>query len=114
MFTFAKAVFANAFAKPTTRLFPAERRASFALTRDRLNIDIAKCTFCTLCSKRCPPGALAVDRAARTWTVDRTRCILCGFCAEVCPKDCLSFSGFGADAPTGEMVAPLPGPHDKA
>ena len=30
----------------------------------------SKCVYCTLCAKKCPAGALTVDRAAKTWTLD--------------------------------------------
>src|SRR5699024_7560160 len=37
----------------------------------------------------CPPGALTVDRAARSWTINRFDCVQCGNCVQVCPKKCL-------------------------
>ena len=48
--------------------------------------DPAKCVYCTICAKKCPAGALTVDRAAKTWTLDEDVCVGCGTCAEVCPK----------------------------
>ena len=48
--------------------------------------DPAKCIYCTLCAKKCPAGALAVDRAAKTWTLDEDKCIACGTCHDICPK----------------------------
>ena len=48
--------------------------------------DPAKCVYCTLCAKKCPVGALSVDRASKTWTLDEEVCIGCGNCYEVCPK----------------------------
>ena len=48
--------------------------------------DPAKCVYCTLCAKKCPAGALTVDRAAKTWTLDEDLCVGCGTCAEACPK----------------------------
>ncbi|MBP5154082.1 MAG: 4Fe-4S binding protein [Lachnospiraceae bacterium] len=48
------------------------------------------CIYCTLCAKRCPMGCLEVDRAAKTWTIDRDSCILCGRCVAACPKQALS------------------------
>ena len=46
----------------------------------------SKCVYCTICAKKCPAGALTVDRAAKTWTLDEDLCVGCGTCAEACPK----------------------------
>lgn len=51
--------------------------------------DPSICVYCTLCAKKCPGGAITVDRAAKTWTLDEEKCIACGNCAEVCPKNCI-------------------------
>ena len=48
--------------------------------------DPNKCVYCTICAKKCPAGALTVDRAAKTWTLDEDACVACGTCAGVCPK----------------------------
>lgn len=96
MFRFARTVVSTLLNGPSTRRYPAEKRPPFAGTRDRLVCDPVKCTYCTLCAKRCPSEALVVERAPqKSWTVNRHRCILCGFCAEVCPKDALAFVPHG-------------------
>ena len=46
----------------------------------------SKCVYCTICAKKCPAGALEVDRTAKTWKLDEDLCIGCGNCYEVCPK----------------------------
>lgn len=51
--------------------------------------DPSKCVYCTLCAKKCPAGALEVDRAAKTWNCDYDKCVACGTCADVCPKKCI-------------------------
>ena len=51
--------------------------------------DPAKCVYCTLCAKKCPAGAIEVDRANKTWKLDDEKCVACGTCAEVCPKKCI-------------------------
>lgn len=48
------------------------------------------CVFCGLCAKKCPYGALSVDRQAKQWRVSDRRCRECGLCAAACPKHCLS------------------------
>ena len=51
--------------------------------------DPSKCVYCTLCAKKCPAGALTVDRAPKTWTLDEESCVGCGSCAAACPKDAI-------------------------
>ena len=51
--------------------------------------DASKCVYCTICARKCPAGALTVDRAAKTWTLDEELCVGCGTCAEACPKKCI-------------------------
>lgn len=55
--------------------------------------DPARCVYCTLCAKKCPRQAIAVDRAAKTWRLDPDACIGCGVCAASCPKKCLTMGG---------------------
>ena len=45
-----------------------------------------------MCMRSCPPGAIKVDRAGKTWSINRFDCIQCGYCAEKCPKKCLSIT----------------------
>ena len=51
--------------------------------------DPAKCVYCTLCARKCPAGAIEVDRANKTWKLDEEKCVGCGTCAEACPKKCI-------------------------
>ncbi len=46
----------------------------------------ATCIYCTICARKCPAGALTVDRAAKTWALDEDACVACGTCAAACPK----------------------------
>ena len=46
----------------------------------------SKCVYCTICARKCPAGALTVDRAAKTWELDEDLCVACGTCESVCPK----------------------------
>jgi formate hydrogenlyase subunit 6/NADH:ubiquinone oxidoreductase subunit I len=85
-----KVIFKGAVRKPSTRLYPFEKRASFVGSRGSLVMDIDKCTFCTLCEKKCPSGAIKVNRAERVWELNRLRCIVCGACVDVCAKKSLS------------------------
>ena len=65
----------------------------------------SKCVYCTLCAKKCPAGALTVDRAAKTWTLDEESCVACGTCATVCPKKAILMPGdepVAVEAPKAE------------
>lgn len=63
--------------------------AIFARDDGKPVYDSTKCVYCTLCAKKCPAGALTVDRANKTWTLDEDKCVSCGTCAEVCPKNAI-------------------------
>ena len=90
LLTFTKTELRNLFSKPATRLYPQQPREYPARTRGHIENDIDASTFCGLCSRKCPTGAITVDRAARTWSIRRFSCIQCGYCVESCPKKCLS------------------------
>ena len=51
--------------------------------------DPSRCVYCTLCAKKCPAGAIEVDRANKTWKLDDEKCVGCGTCADACPKKCI-------------------------
>lgn len=44
------------------------------------------CVYCGLCGKKCPVGAIQVDRRGKSWQVDREKCVRCGVCADTCSK----------------------------
>ncbi|HRT12949.1 MAG TPA: 4Fe-4S dicluster domain-containing protein, partial [Methanoculleus sp.] len=50
----------------------------------------ATCRSCGLCSRRCPSGAINLDKEANFLEIDRMRCIACGECVEGCPFDSLT------------------------
>lgn len=89
LMNFTKTVLGNLFSKPATRLYPEQPRIYPERTRGKIGIEIDVCIFCGLCSKKCPTGAILVDRATKDWTINRFGCIQCGCCVEVCPKKCL-------------------------
>jgi formate hydrogenlyase subunit 6/NADH:ubiquinone oxidoreductase subunit I len=78
-----------AFAKPATSRYPFEPRQPFPGSRGQLIFARETCVYCTVCAKKCPTGALAVNRAQKRWTIDRLLCITCGYCVEACPKKSL-------------------------
>lgn len=78
--------------KPPTSRYPFEPRRALPLSRGQLVFARDTCVYCTVCAKKCPTGALAVNRAQKTWAIDRLRCITCGYCVECCPKKSLSLA----------------------
>jgi|WetSurMetagenome_2_1015567.scaffolds.fasta_scaffold175844_2 ech hydrogenase subunit F len=83
----------NLFMRPSTRLYPAQKRQSFSATRGHIEIDGEKCIFCGICQKKCPTEAISVERKEKTWEIERLRCIACGCCVDACPKNCLAMKG---------------------
>ncbi|MGD0767057.1 MAG: 4Fe-4S binding protein [Tepidisphaeraceae bacterium] len=81
-----------AMKRPPTTRYPFRPRRAIAGSRGQLDLDRATCVYCTACAKKCPTGALLVNRAKKTFAIDRLRCISCGYCVEICPKDSLRLS----------------------
>ncbi|MDE2519231.1 MAG: 4Fe-4S dicluster domain-containing protein [Methanocorpusculum sp.] len=89
--------------KPVTTTFPAEPARHFDATRGHVVLDPSKCTSCTICMKRCPSQAITVDRAAKTWTIDRFRCVICSQCVELCKFGAVSLATeYSTSATPGE------------
>jgi len=89
-FHLAKIALKSLFSKPATRRYPFEVREAYKHTRGQIAIEINQCIYCGICQRKCPTAALAVDRQAKSWTIDRLRCISCRACVGVCPKSCLT------------------------
>jgi len=84
-----KIVLNNLFKKPATRNYPVTKREFFPATRGKILINQEQCIYCGLCQRRCPAGAIQVNRNEKSWCLDPLRCVTCNFCVEVCPKKCL-------------------------
>ena len=91
-FRMAKLALKWAVRKPATHRYPFEPRQAIAQSRGTLVFAKDKCVCCTVCRKKCPTGAIGVNRSQKKWAIDRLRCISCGYCTEVCPKGALSLS----------------------
>ncbi len=92
--------------KPVTTTFPVKPAKKYEATRGHLIFDPSKCTSCTICMKRCPSQAIVVDKAAKTWTIDRFRCVICGSCIDLCRFGSLSMdTSYPAAATPAEREA---------
>ncbi len=81
-----------ALKRPVTSQYPFSPRVVLPGSRGRLVFTRDHCVYCTVCAKKCPTGALAVNRTQKRWTIDRLLCISCGYCVEACPKKSLELS----------------------
>lgn len=93
IFTIAGMIIRSLFGKPATLMYPAVPREYPQGSRGHIEITIEACIFCGLCQRKCPTDAITVDRAAKTWEIERLRCISCSSCCEACPKKCLTILG---------------------
>ncbi len=80
----------NLFSRPATRRYPTEIRVPIVGSHGHIVIDLASCTFCGLCARRCAPVAIVVDRGQKTLSLEHLRCIACGVCTEVCKTKSLT------------------------
>ena len=87
-----------AFSKPATTSYPFTPRKELAGSRGWLVFTDDACVYCNVCAKKCPTGALVVNRAEKSLSIDRLSCITCGCCVEVCPKDSLELSSSHGNA----------------
>lgn len=76
--------------QPVTVCYPQEKLTAPERLRGHIVNDMDVCICCGMCARRCPAGALAVDRKGGTWSIDPYACVVCGECIESCPKHCLS------------------------
>lgn len=90
VFNLGKMTFTSLFKEPETTRYPAQKKTPPEGLKGHISNDVDTCILCGICSKRCPADAIAVDKAARTWTIDPFLCVQCGSCVRECPKHCLS------------------------
>jgi formate hydrogenlyase subunit 6/NADH:ubiquinone oxidoreductase subunit I len=91
-FEMSKLALKWALMKPPTTRYPFEPRNPIVGSRGQLVFTKDNCVYCTVCAKKCPTGALLVNRAQKKWAIDRLRCISCGYCVEICPKESLALA----------------------
>jgi formate hydrogenlyase subunit 6/NADH:ubiquinone oxidoreductase subunit I len=86
----AKTILNSLFGKPATLMYPVVKRDFTSNARGKVEINVELCVFCGICQKKCPTGAITVDRQAKKWEIERFKCITCNYCVEACPKKCLT------------------------
>jgi ech hydrogenase subunit F len=89
MFRMTPTIMRNFFSKRATRRYPQVVRPPFANSRGAIQNDIATCTFCGICSVKCPSQCLSVDKKSATWQWDFFGCIYCGICVDSCKSGSL-------------------------
>jgi ech hydrogenase subunit F len=99
----SKSLFKNLFHGPYTVLYPFKQKEKFERTRGKISININDCIFCGICEKRCPTGAIKVDKAKASWSIERLQCIQCNYCNEVCPKKCLKMENQYTSPSSGKV-----------
>ncbi len=87
---FSKIALKNLFSKPATCSYPLEPAVYPKRSRGHVEINIDDCIMCGLCSRKCPSGAIKIDRAKKEWSIERMGCVQCENCVSNCPKKCLS------------------------
>lgn len=93
----------NLFSKPATSNYPFEPATYPERSRGHIEIDIDSCIMCGMCQRKCPSGAITVDRKTKTWSIERMGCVQCENCVSGCPKKCLHIVP-GYTEPSTEFV----------
>lgn len=88
--TMCKTVISSLRKKTACQMYPVKPAKFYKNTRGHITIDPNKCMLCTLCARRCPTGAIEVDRAKGTWQINRFKCITCNECVLACKPVALS------------------------
>jgi len=101
---FTKTILHNLLKKPITRPYPSTPRIYEERTRGHIRIEIKDCIFCGICSRKCPPAIISVNRAERIWEIQPLGCIQCGACVENCPVKCLFMMQTYTDPDTFKRV----------
>ena len=103
-FKLGKMTFSSLFKKPETLLYPKETTKPPLGLKGHVVNNVSACILCGICQKRCPAGAIEIDKAQRTWSIDRFRCVQCESCVRECPKKCLEMDPAYAPCATSKSA----------
>jgi heterodisulfide reductase subunit A len=97
-----------------TQASGAAARALTILSQDKVRIEAVTsiiddelCTYCGICAKACPYGAIIVDKKTKTSKVIEAACKGCGTCAAECPFGAISMRHFDDDQIMAQIEAIL-------
>lgn len=113
-FKLGKMTLGSLFKKPETIQYPAETRFVPEGLKGHIEITIEDCIMCGICMKRCPTGAITVEKEKSTWQIDRYRCVQCGSCVRECPKSCLRMEPTYAPITTKKFIDRVVQTHEDA
>ena len=77
------------FAKKETCKYPFEKKEAPKGLKGYIKNNVEQCNLCTVCEKRCPVGAIKVERDDRKWIINHYQCIQCGYCVSECRQGAL-------------------------
>ena len=72
--------------RPVTVCYPQEKLAAPERLRGHIVNDMDVCICCGMCARRCPAGALAVDRKGGTWSIDPYACVCAASASKAAPS----------------------------
>lgn len=102
--TMCKTVISSLRKKTACQMYPFKPAKLYKNTRGHIAIEPAKCILCTLCAKRCPTGAIEVDRPKGIWQINHYKCILCNECVLACrPAALIMENQYSAPMPTKDI-----------
>lgn len=101
------------FTKPETIQYPVQTKPAPKGLKGHIVNDVSTCILCSICQKRCPTGAIEVNKANRVWSINRFRCVQCGSCVRECPKQSLTMDPAYAPCATQKHVEALEVPEQE-
>ncbi len=69
-FKLGKMTLRSLFGKPETVRYPFEEPEHPAALRGKVVFNLDNCIYCGICEKRCPTGAISVNKKDSTWSID--------------------------------------------
>ena len=84
-----KTIMTSLFKKTATVAYPYKPMYKDPLVRGSVGLEVDKCIFCGICTRKCPTGAIVTDKNEKVWEISQHGCIVCGACVEACPKKCM-------------------------
>ncbi|MCS7116361.1 MAG: NADH-quinone oxidoreductase subunit I [Nitrososphaerota archaeon] len=92
----------NVLGKPFTEMYPFEKKPVPEGFRGRHEVNIERCTGCSICVKICPAQCIQLIEVKRADTgeaklvpsVDLAACLFCGLCEEFCEHSAIRMGSY--------------------